>query len=164
MIDSLKVRPAVPGDALALCEMRHALWPDGSAEEHQAELEDYFSGRGRASLTILVAEDAAGRPVGFVELAIRPFAEGCTSDRVAYLEGWYVDPNHRGRGIGRALIEAAESWARANGLIEFASDGYADNEAGAAAHRAVGFEEVAVIRCFRKQLQTAHGHKGEVDA
>jgi aminoglycoside 6'-N-acetyltransferase I len=38
------------------------------------------------------------------------------------------------------------------GCSEFASDALAENTASAAAHRALGFEEVEVIRCFRKRL------------
>jgi hypothetical protein len=36
--------------------------------------------------------------------------------------------------------------------VEFASDAVADNAGAAAAHRALGFEEVVVVRCFRKAL------------
>ncbi|MGH7515538.1 MAG: hypothetical protein ACREOQ_21760 [Gemmatimonadales bacterium] len=35
---------------------------------------------------------------------------------------------------------------------EFASDTLADNAVSARAHRALGFDEVALIRCFRKPL------------
>ena len=99
----------------------------------------------------LVAEDGSGL-VGFAELSIRPYAEGCETDRVGFLEGWYVAPAARHRGIGRKLVAAAEAWARSAGCTEFASDAEADNEFGAAAHRALGFEEAGLIRCFRKDL------------
>jgi hypothetical protein len=42
--------------------------------------------------------------------------------------------------------------ARSAGCTEFASDAEADNEVSAAAHRALGFEDVGLIRCFRKDL------------
>jgi aminoglycoside 6'-N-acetyltransferase I len=53
---------------------------------------------------------------------------------------------------GRALVAAAEAWARGMGCGEFASDALADNTASRAAHHALGFEEVEVRRCFRKSL------------
>ncbi len=58
----------------------------------------------------------------------------------------------RGRGVGRALVAAAEEWGRGQGCTEFASDAQEDDEASAAAHRAVGFSEVGLVRCFRKDL------------
>lgn len=147
----IEVRAARPDDARPWCEMRHALWPEGSAEEHAGEIEDFFAGRSREPIAVLVVE-AAGRLLGFSELSIRSHAEGCTTGRVGYLEGWYVVPEARGQGVGRALVEAAEDWARAQGCTEFASDTEIDNERSAAAHRALGFAEVDRIRCFRKDL------------
>jgi aminoglycoside 6'-N-acetyltransferase I len=84
---------------------------------------------------VLLAEDAVGDIVGIAELSIRAYAEGCRTDRVAYLEGWYVVPEARRQGVGRALIESAEEWARAQGCTEFASDIQPANEVSAAAHR-----------------------------
>jgi len=132
--------------------MRRALWPEGSTDEHAREIEGFFAGRSREPLAVLVAEVAPDQLLGFAELSIRPFAEGCTTDRVGYLEGWYVIPEARGQGVGRSLVEAAEVWARAQGCTEFASDVEAGNELSAAAHRALGFTDVLVIRCFRKDL------------
>src|SRR5690606_25721280 len=101
--------------------MRHALWPDGPLAEHAHEIDSYFKG-GLPDLTAaLVAVSDDDTLAGFAELAERPFAEGCTSHPVAYLEGWYVTPGARGRGVGRALITAAEAWARERGHRELAS-------------------------------------------
>ena len=100
---------------------------------------------------VLVAEHD-GTLAGFVELSLRAYAEGCETSPVAYLEGWYVSPDARGTGVGRALLNAAEMWGRAQGCTEFASDAEADNASSADAHRACGFEEVSLVRCFRKRL------------
>ena len=51
-----------------------------------------------------------------------------------------------------ALVGAAEDWAGTLGCRELASGALADNAVSAAAHRALGFEEVVVQRCFRKHL------------
>ncbi len=146
------IRPARAGDLQALTALRHDLWPGGPPEEHAAELAAFFDGRAREPLAILVAETGDGRLLGFCELSIRAYAEDCRSDRVGYLEGWYVVPDHRRRGVGRALVAAGEDWARAQGCAEFASDAAADNDVGIAAHRALGFADAGVIRCFRKDL------------
>ena len=132
--------------------MRESLWPEGSAAEHAEEVEKFFAGGAREPLAVLIAEDPSGNPVGFAELSIRPTAEGCRTDRVAYLEGWFVVPEARRRGVGRRLVEAAEDWAREQGSAELASDSEAANEISQAAHRAAGFDETALIRCYRKDL------------
>ncbi|MCZ6675746.1 MAG: GNAT family N-acetyltransferase [Candidatus Poribacteria bacterium] len=146
------VRAARPEDVEFLCEFRCALWPDGSADGYSCELDAFFAGRSCEPLEVLVAEGGAGQLLGFVELSIHRYAEGCTTDRVGYLEGWYVIPEVRGQGVGRALVEAAEAWARAQGCTEFASDAAVDNDVSTAAHKALGFDEVGLIRCFRKDL------------
>jgi aminoglycoside 6'-N-acetyltransferase I len=103
-------------------------------------------------LEVLVAVDGFGALIGFAELSIRRYAEGCVTDRVAYLEGWFVEEQHRRHGVGAALVAAAEAWARKQGCTEFGSDALLENEISAAAHKALGFEEVERIRCFKKNL------------
>lgn len=147
----IHVRSATIDDGPAWLRMRESLWPDESGS-HTGEIEQFFAGTLRTPLEVLIAIDDAGTALGFAELSIRNYAEDCETDRVAYLEGWYVEPAARRSGIGRALIAAAEEWARAQGCIEFGSDTLIDNALSAAAHRALGFEETAQIRCFRKAL------------
>ena len=148
----ITVRPAKPSDAAAWLQLRHALWPEGSEAEHREEIHRFFAGDAREPLAVLLAENGAACPIGLAELSIHSHAEGCRGDRVAYLEGWFVAPKARGRGVGRALIAAAEQWGRSRGCREFASDSQADNEVSGAAHRALGFAEVGLVRCFRKDL------------
>ncbi len=145
-------RPVENADAAAWTQLRQALWPDAVPGEHADEIARYFRGTLREPIMVLFAEDGDARPIGFVELSLRAYAEGCQSDNVAYVEGWYVAPEARRRGVGRALIEAAEDWARRQGCTELASDAELDNAASAAAQVALGFSEVGQIRCFRKAL------------
>lgn len=151
-MSAASVRVVTPADSGAWLRMRLALWPSGSEAEHREDIERFLTGDAPEPLAVLVAEDRQGRLVGFAELSIRGYAEGCRSTRVAYLEGWFVEPEARRRGISRALIAAAEEWGRAQGCDEFASDADWDNEVSAAAHRAAGFTDVGLVRCFRKDL------------
>lgn len=146
----VRIRSASAGDAPTWRHMRHAVWPDGSAAEHGKEIDQFFAGLATEPLSVLVAEDGAGALLGFVELSIRPCAEGCRTNRVAFLEGWFVVPEARRRGGGRALVAAAEQWGRAHGCTEFASDTGPDNQVSAAAHLALGLSDVGTVRCFRK--------------
>jgi aminoglycoside 6'-N-acetyltransferase I len=63
-----------------------------------------------------------------------------------------ADSSVRGKGIGAALIRAAEDWARFQGCTELGSSTEVDNTASAAAHRSSGFTEAGVIRCFKKSV------------
>jgi aminoglycoside 6'-N-acetyltransferase I len=139
-------------DRDAWVRLRVALWPDLSTADHEEEADRFLSGAAREPQAVLVAESTDGGLVGFAEISIRAYAEGCATDRVGYLEGWFVAPQARRRGAGRALVRAAENWARSQGCLEFASDAEADNEESASAHRALGFEDVGLVRCFRKDL------------
>lgn len=57
--------------------MRCALWPEGPAAEHAREIERFFAGESHEPLAVLLAFDAAGAALGFVELSIRNVAESC---------------------------------------------------------------------------------------
>jgi len=151
------IRFANPRDADSWLSMRISLWPDSSESEHREEIERFFAGHAREPQAVLLAEDGtSGNVIGFAELSIRAYAEGCMTDRVAYLEGWYVTPECRRRGVGGALIAAAEEWCRSQSCRELASDTPPGNEASAAAHLQLGFTEVGLIRCFRKEIPTQH--------
>lgn len=146
------VRTVREKDRATWLAMRCALWPEGSAQEHAAEIEQFFAGETHLPLAVLLAFDAAGKAIGFAELSIRSVVDGCETDRVAYLEGWYVEPAARRHGVGRALVEAAEAWGRAQGCTEFGSDTQVANTISAAAHVALGFTETDQVRCFKKRL------------
>jgi GNAT superfamily N-acetyltransferase len=148
----ISVRSAIPEDAAAWRRLRAALWPEEGPASHADEIEHYFARAAPELLEALIAVADDGTAVGFAELSIRNYAEDCATDRVAYLEGWYVAPEARRQGVGRALVVAAEAWGRAQGCVEFGSDAELDNETSRAAHLALGFEETTRLRCFRKSL------------
>lgn len=147
----ITVRPVAPSDSEVWLTLRRMLWPEPGGD-HLPEIRRFFAGELQMPLAVLVAEESERGIVGFAELSIRAYAEGCSTNNVGFLEGWFVVPDARRRGIGRALVSAAEDWARAQGCTEFASDAIFDNTASAVAHQALGFEEVEIIRCFRKDL------------
>ena len=152
------IRHVQSGDATAWASLRAELWPDEDPAVLAAEVAEFLAQRpeqgGAMPEAVLVAVESGARArlLGFAELSRRAYAEGCETSPVGFLEGWFVVAERRRQGIGRALVRAAEAWAQALGCREFASDAVADNIVSARAHHALGFDEVAVIRCFRKPL------------
>ncbi|MEO5595962.1 MAG: aminoglycoside 6'-N-acetyltransferase [Lysobacteraceae bacterium] len=148
MIRTWSVRPATLEDAERWGALRLALWPD---EPDCQDVRPAFGRDGRAAAFLAV--DDTGNAIGFSEATLRSdYVNGTTSSPVGFLEGWYVTPGWRGNGIGRALTESVEEWARVHGCSEFASDALLDNPEAHAAHRACGFEETERVVCFRKCL------------
>lgn len=149
------IRPAQPKDFLQLAGMRASLWPDASFSEHFSELEAgmIHTGQPGFPVVVLVAEEAPGTLIGFLEAGLRSHADGCDSARpVGFVEGWFVTEEDRRKGVGRALMHAAEEWARAHGCREMASDTLIDNAESERAHTALGFEVVDRCIHFRKAL------------
>ncbi|HYE95367.1 MAG TPA: GNAT family N-acetyltransferase [Rubricoccaceae bacterium] len=148
----LTIRPLRPDEHGAWLVFRRALWPDVDEATHAFEIAEH-STRGDANAAVLVAEADGGALAGFVELSVRERVDGSMEERVGYLEGWYVAPEWRGHGVGRALVEAGEAWTRARGLRELASDAEIENEGSIAAHRALGFRETFRVVQFLKRLE-----------
>ena len=68
--------------------------------------------------------------------------------------GWVyylaVDPQARRRGLGRALMQAAEDWLRGQGAPKIQLMVRADNVEALAFHRAIGLEDQAVVVLGRR--------------
>ena len=78
---------------------------------------------------------------------------GLEARPVGYIEGWYVDGDVRRQGVGRALVEAAEAWARSKGCRQMASDALIDNAVSIEAHARLGYREVERLVHFAKELE-----------
>jgi len=128
--------------------LRRALWPDedGLADELPAML-------AANGLLNLIARDDGGAVIGFAEAALRhDYVNGCETSPVAFLEGIYVVPAARHKGVARALVAAVADWARGLGVTEFASDALLENIDSHRMHTALGFEETERVVYFRKRL------------
>ena len=145
----MHIRPLEISDIPHWVELRARLWPDQSRSELDAE--------GRAALMaepplVVFAAEENLTLIGFLELGLRSVAEGCESSPAPYVEGWYVEAAWRRRGVGGALMRAAEEWSRAHGYTELGSDTEEVNRLSRAAHAALGFKEVETLVVFRKPL------------
>jgi aminoglycoside 6'-N-acetyltransferase I len=145
----VRVRRYTDTDWTEWLRMSAALFPNEPREEIERGMADT---RSNPKAGVLIAERDDGRPCGFVEVGERAYAEGCATSPVGYIEAWYVDPEVRRQGVGRALLAAAEDWARACGYTEIASDALLDNVVSQQAHKRSGYAEVERIVTFRKDL------------
>lgn len=97
-----------------------------------------------------VALDDDGTVIGWVAVV-------AVSDRCAYAgvveHSVYVHPSARGRGVGRALLEALARSTEAAGIWTIQSGLFPENTASLALHRAAGFREVG----RRERIGRHHG-------
>jgi aminoglycoside 6'-N-acetyltransferase I len=117
----VRLRHAVPDDASVWEKLRCALWPDG-VSDHGPEIASFFAGTLDDVAAVLIAEDESGAMVGFAELSIRTDLAGLEGKRVGYVEGLYVLPEVRRRGLVRKLLQASRNWAYRQDCEAFASD------------------------------------------
>jgi aminoglycoside 6'-N-acetyltransferase I len=145
----LTVELAQDSDATDWLAMRRALWPSAPPHEHRSEMRDLA---GRSEFAAFIARNGARAPLGFAEVFVRPFANGCVGRPVPFLEGVWVAPEARGQGVGRVLLGAVEAWAQHRGFGELGSDALIGNESAHRTHAAWGFAETERVVYFRKPL------------
>jgi ribosomal protein S18 acetylase RimI-like enzyme len=128
----MKVRSATPDDEAETV----ALWQvSGLTAPYNDPQADFRFALGKAASDILVAED---------EAIIGSVMVGHDGHR-----GWLyyvaVAPASRGRGIGRALVEAAENWLRQHGVVKVQLMVRETNDSVAAFYRRIGYKPMPRI-------------------
>jgi aminoglycoside 6'-N-acetyltransferase I len=146
----MHVRQLGPDDDAEWMRMRDILWPGLTTQTHETDMADFRADQ--TTQMVFVVDRENGLLGGFLETGTRKYADGCETSPVGYIEGWYVDADLRQAGWGRALVEAAETWARSCGYAEIASDCHLENDVGLKAHTAIGYKAVERLIHFRKSL------------
>jgi aminoglycoside 6'-N-acetyltransferase I len=148
---SFSVRGVRTSDISSWRFLRRSLWPHTSENDHARETAQLLAEPRRYVTFIAISSE--GEALGFAEAAIRDdYVNGCDTSPVVFLEGIYVVPGARRRGIARALCRAIEEWGDSNCCSEFASDTSIDNLEAQALHRALGFDETERVVFFRRRL------------
>lgn len=101
-----------------------------------------------AGHNILVAE-IDRHVAGFCHMYARPALE---KPPEAILQSLVVDAEYREDGIGRALVDAVEMWARAEGYSSVSLSSQVDREDAHAFYANLGYEKVATSSLLRKWL------------
>ena len=132
----MQLRPYRASDLDTLFEIDQACFPPGIAYPRR-ELEAFITHR--RSMTWVAEADK--ETAGFLVARHEPGAAGhiITIDVVA---SW------RRRGVGNALMDAAESWAAAQGLELLYLETGLDNEAAQTFYRRRGYEKVRLIEHY----------------
>lgn len=143
------IRQARLEDKNVLARMAVRVWENNEV----ADLEKEFEGFITSEDSVCYLKYADGRPVGFAQCGLRrDYVEGTESSPVGYLEGIFVEEGYRCKGYARELLKECQSWAKAKGCTEFASDCEITNEDSLRFHLAVGFIEANRIICFTKNI------------
>ncbi|MBO9136263.1 GNAT family N-acetyltransferase (plasmid) [Rhizobium sp. B230/85] len=146
---SILIRKMQRTDSDLWAAMRSRLWDRLSVEEHSADIERLWNGeKGNG----YIAQTPDRTAVGFAEISIRDYANGCTAQPVPFLEGIWIDPSHRRTGIGRLLITNITDDLIVQGFHELCSDADIGNRRSHQAHNNWGFSETTRVVCFRKPL------------
>ncbi|MGL5217528.1 MAG: aminoglycoside 6'-N-acetyltransferase [Aeromonas hydrophila] len=143
----------VPLDETLLAQwatLRQQLWPHHEMAAHLQEGAELLAA---AHLNAFLVLDAQSQAVAFADAALRhDYVNGCESSPVVYLEGIYVQPASRRRGLAQALIARVAQWGRELGCCELASDAAIDNLASQQLHQRLGFAETERVVFFKKAL------------
>ena len=146
------LRPATAADRDAVLALAPRLaegvvpWRDqeGARRAGRAWLTGSLDEAAAGDGTVLVAVDG-GAVLGV--LSVRP-AQHFTGERDGYIGELAVDDAAAWRGVGRALVDAADAWARAAGLENLTLHTGASNTGARAFYATLGFaeEEVRLTR------------------
>jgi len=143
------IKIATKDNALVMANLAIQMWEDNSIEGLTDEFIELIE-KENAQIFIKYVEDKA---VGFAQCQLRyDYVEGTETTPVGYLEGIFVEEEHRGKGYAKELLNECQKWAKEKGCLEFASDCGLDNVTSLNFHIAMGFEEANRIICFTKKL------------
>ena len=143
------IRKASVSDAAVIAGMAVKMWTSHTVDELARDFEEIITSP-ESAVFIMHAES---RAIGFAQCQLRhDYVEGTDSSPVGYLEGIFIEQEHRRAGHARALLTACEAWAKEQGCTEFASDCELDNAESLAFHLKMGFIEANRIICFTKEL------------
>jgi GNAT superfamily N-acetyltransferase len=140
---AVRIRDALPEDAEALARLLGQL---GYPVEAQA-VGRRLRRLSKAGDEVVVAE-LKGLVAGLAQLQISPALEyDADAAKFAVL---VVDETHRGEGVGRALVEAIETRARARGCVLLYLTTAEHREGAHAFYRSIGLEHTG--RRYAKRL------------
>ena len=147
-----KTRPAEARDLDAVAELFDAYRQFYEMPADPVLARRYLDERfHRKESVILVAEYDEGDIVGFTQLY--PTFCSVLANRTFVLYDLFVTPAARGTGAGRALMEAAESYARSNGAARLMLQTARTNTVGQSLYESCGWKRDDLFYVYEKGLR-----------
>jgi aminoglycoside 6'-N-acetyltransferase I len=133
-----------------LTQMGQDLWPGHEFEEQKESFQKIINSE-NGKIFLSFYNDV---PIGFIYVSIRTdYVEGTTSSPTGYIEGIYVAPPFRRKGISKKLLIEGEKWAREKGCKQMGSDIEINNQESYQFHTSSGFTEANRLIAFIKNIE-----------
>jgi GNAT superfamily N-acetyltransferase len=142
----VSIRPMTAGDMPATQELLLQLGYPLSSEELKQR---YEAVAGAANHTLMLAEQA-GRVVALCHVYARPALD---KPPEAIVQALVIDRASRGRGVGKVMMMAVETWARDRGFTSVALASSVTRAEAHAFYEASGYQRAATSHMFRKHLR-----------
>ncbi len=142
----MKIRPAEISDLSKITELSAQLGYPVFREDVEVRLRQMLS---KDDHIILVACYADNDVIGWIHAFLAYRVE---SALFAELGGFVVDENHRGKGIGKQLLNAVEDWCRARDVGKLRVRTRADRADAHGFYEAAGFQRTKTQLIFDKPL------------
>jgi aminoglycoside 6'-N-acetyltransferase I len=107
----MRPEPLSSADDPDWLRLRAELWPDCGESEHCEQMRAFRAEPARYAQFIVRLPGVGA--IGFAEASIRvDYVAGTSGPPVGFLEGLYVVPSARRKGVARTLVGAIAAWAR----------------------------------------------------
>ncbi len=148
------VRPGRRDDATAAARLwvmsadEHTLYDSvyTTAPDAEKVMRRFLADLSSSSHSCLFVAESDGEVVGFLSGELREGSSAFSPKIWAAVEDVYVTPDHRGSGIGHALFESCQEWAREKGANGVSLQVAADNTRARKFYEELGFREVSVYQ------------------
>jgi GNAT superfamily N-acetyltransferase len=144
----ITVRKVEKSDAKAIQVLSDQLGYPATLTEITTRLEDIC---GNDHHLVYVAESPGNGIIGWIHVLPRPLL---VVQQTAEIGGLVVDEEHRGKGVGRLLMQAAEQWIYSQGYTEVVVRSNAVREGAHQFYPSVGYELKKTQQVYKKSLDS----------
>lgn len=138
-------------DIEALLPLSLKLWEDAEEAELRIEFQQTLTS---SKQKIILAKNSGQTLVGFAFISIRTdHVAGAEQPPTGYLEGIFIEPGYRKKGIAKKLVQLGETWLKKNNCTQMGSDTWLWNKESQEFHEKIGFREEERLVHFIKNIE-----------